>query len=518
MITGAPLEHPVDIHDLLHSGLQGHPDAVALVCAKTTRTWRELGEAIENLAGHYLSLGLKPGDRIASLMPNRTELLVHYLACFKAGLVATPLNYRYMAPELDHALSISGAAMLVAHIERAEDLAATVLVDELPLGTVYYGRDTPGPRDLETLIATTPARRSDRAVDASDPAMIFFTSGSTGKPKGVTHSYGSLGWMFAATAAVFEITEEDVVLPGSSISHMGSFLWSMSALAIGAPVLVARTFDGDEILPLLREYRPTVLCMLPAALMALIRDHGAAHDDFSSLRLCRAGGDKVPLELDDAFKALTGFPIDEGYGMTEIGLATVNPPSGLIKHGSCGLPVPGFSLTIRDDDRNEVSDGDDGNLWVKTRSATVGYWENADATEKLFDDGWVNTGDVMRMDQDGYLWFRGRKKQIIVHDGSNICPQEVEEAVMAHPSIDAVGVVGVHDHAHGENVWAYVTLTPGHNQPKREQVIQTARQLVGYKAPEVIVFLEEMPLNATGKIDRVTLKKWAADEVDGHIH
>ncbi|MEM8840768.1 MAG: long-chain fatty acid--CoA ligase, partial [Pseudomonadota bacterium] len=384
MITGAQLDSPVDIHDLLHTGLLGHPASVALVCAETSRTWRELEDEVENLAGHYLSMGLRPGDRIASLMPNRTELMVHYLACFKAGFVATPLNYRYMAPEMDHALTVSGAAMLVAHVERAQDLAETVGVDRLPLGVIHYGRETPGARDLETLIATPPDRRSERAVKPSDPAIIFFTSGSTDKPKGVTHSHETLGWMFASTAAGFEMTGRDVVLPGSSISHLGSFMWSMSALALGAKVLVARTFDGDEILPMLRAHRPTVLCMLPAALMALIRDHGARGEDFASLRLCRGGGDKVPLELDDTFRELAGIPIDEGYGMTELGTATMNPPSGVIKHGSCGLPLPGFSVSIRDDKGNELGVGADGNLWVLSRSATVGYWQRAEATEDLF--------------------------------------------------------------------------------------------------------------------------------------
>ncbi len=511
MITGAPLDTPVDIHDLLHTGLLGHPDAVGLVCAETCRTWRELEDAVENLAGHYLSLGLRPGDRIASLMPNRTELMVHYLACFKAGVVATPLNSRSMAPEMDHALAVSGAVMLVAHVERAQDLAATVGVDKLPLGVIQYGRETRGARDLEHLIATRPDRRSAPVVSPSDPAIIFFTSGSTGKPKGVTHSHETLGWMFASTAAGFEMTGEDVVLPGSSISHLGSFMWSMSALALGATVLVARTFDGDEILPMLRAHRPTVLCMLPAALMALIRDHGAVGEDFASLRLCRGGGDKVPLELDDTFRALTGLPIDEGYGMTELGIATLNPPSGVIKHGSCGLPVPGFAISVRDDSGREVEIGADGNLWVRSRSATVGYWENDEATRDLFDDGWLDTGDIMRMDEDGYLWFRGRKKQIIVHDGSNICPQEVEDALIEHPAVAEAGVVGVHDLAHGENVRAYLTTLVASEVPTAQELIRFARERVGYKAPEEIEFLPAMPLNATGKIDRRKLKEMALE-------
>ncbi len=516
-LTGAPLDQHVDLHELLHAGLADRPGEIALVCAKTSRTWQDVDDAIDNLAGNLLGLGLRPGDRVASLMPNRAELIIHYLACMKAGFVATPLNYRYMAPEIDHALEVSQASLLVAHAERDADISASVLASRLPLGLVSYGAtDDRRPR-LEQLIAETPAIRAERSVALSDPALIFFTSGSTGKPKGVTHSFETLGWMLASVVTAFEMTPEDVILPGSSISHLGSFMWSLAGLATGARVVVARTYDGDEVLPLLLEHRPTVLCMLPAALMNLVRDHGATREAFSSLRLCRGGGDKVPAELEAEFTALTGFPIDEGYGMTEIGLATLNPPSGTMKLGSIGRPVPGFAMSIRDEDGTELGTGEEGRLWVRTRSATVGYWRNPDATTELFRDGWLDTGDVVKADEDGYLWFRGRKKQIIVHDGSNVCPQEVEEALLEHPALEAAGVIGVHDLIHGENVRAYVTLRDGADRPKAQDLIRFARGRIGYKAPEEIEVLDEMPLNATGKIDRTALKAMAAARhlVDG---
>jgi acyl-coenzyme A synthetase/AMP-(fatty) acid ligase len=274
-----------------------------------------------------------------------------------------------------------------------------------------------------------------------------------------------------------------------------------------------RTIDGDEMLPLLREDRPTLMWMLPAALISLVRDHEARPEDFSSIRLCTSGGDKVPAELEAEFTELAGFPIDEIWGMSEIGFSTMNPPSGVNKLGSVGRLNPGYELSIRDDDGQELGVGQPGRLWIKAPSNMIGYWNRPDATAETIQDGWLDTGDVMRVDEDGYLWFEGRKKQIIVHDGSNICPQEVEEAVLAHPAVQSVGVVGVHDAVHGENVWAYITLRPEATAPSSQEVIRCAREHVGYKAPEVIVVLEEMPLNATGKVDRVMLKKLAADRI-----
>jgi long-chain acyl-CoA synthetase len=248
---------------------------------------------------------------------------------------------------------------------------------------------------------------------------------------------------------------------------------------------------------------------LPAALIALVRDHAATRDDFTSIRLCVSGGDKVSAELEREFTELAGFPIDESYGMTEIGICNLNPPSGTNRLGSVGTLNPGYRASIRDEGGTELPIGAEGRLWIKPPCSMVGYWNRPDATTETIQGGWLDTGDVMRADEDGYLWFCGRKKQIIVHDGSNICPQEVEEALLEHDAVESAGVVGIHDLVHGENVRAYITLKEGATRPTSQELIGFARARVGYKAPEEIVVLDDMPLNATGKVDRVALKRLA---------
>jgi long-chain acyl-CoA synthetase len=516
-LDGRTLGPPVDLRDALRVGLDRDPDATAIMTADDAMTWRELDASSTRLARSYRRLGLEPGDRIASLMPNRIGLVVHYLACFKSGLVATPLNYRYAAPEIDHALEVSGAKALVAHAERVDDLAASRLVGSLPIGTITLEGSATDRLTLEALCADDGAGDDVIAPGApSDPAAIFFTSGSTGPAKGVTHSLETLGWMSASAADAFELTVDDVFLPASSMSHIGSFLWTLASFSVGARVVVARVFDAGEVELLLREYRPTVLAMIPAALTALVRDHGLTAEDFASLRVCRAGADKVSLELEREFSDLVGFLIDEGYGMTEVGLATLNPPSGVIKQGSIGRPIAGLSICVRDDDGVEVTNGDVGRVWIRTPGQTIGYWQNPDATAEIMRDGWLDSGDLAHADDDGYLWFFGRKKQIIVHDGSNISPMEVEGALAEHPAVDLVGVVGIHDEVHGENVRAYVTVQERCEQPTSQELIDFARERVGYKAPEEVVFLDEMPLNPTGKLDRVALKRLAEEHLHPH--
>jgi long-chain acyl-CoA synthetase len=325
----------------------------------------------------------------------------------------------------------------------------------------------------------------------------------------MTHTYETFGWMIASAIAGLELTPTDIFLPGSSASHIGASLMSLAGLGAGARVDVVHSFDGNELLPLLHGTRPTVLCMLPSALFGLVRDHGAKQDDFHSLRLCISGGDKVSGELEREFTSLAGFEIFETYGMTEIGIATMNPPSGQNRIGSIGQLAPGFTASVRDADGKEVDHGTEGHMWIKSPCNLIGYWNRPDANAEAIVDGWFDTGDVVSIDADAYLWFRGRKKQIIIHDCSNVCPQEVEESLLEHEAVENAGVIGVHDLVHGENVRAYITWRPNVAQPTITELRQFSRARIGYKAPDEIIVLDEMPINATGKVDRVALKALA---------
>jgi long-chain acyl-CoA synthetase len=197
-LSGPPLDEAIDLRSVLGEGLGSKPDEVALVSAEGTCTWRELDDASDRYAAHLIGMGVRAGDRVASLMPNRNALVIHYLACLKAGFVATPLNYRYMPPEIDHALEISGATVMLAHAERDQDLGASELAGRLPLGLIRYGASDGGSPRFEELLQREPPTLELPRPEPGDPAIIFFTSGSTGKPKGVTHSFETYGWLIAS--------------------------------------------------------------------------------------------------------------------------------------------------------------------------------------------------------------------------------------------------------------------------------------------------------------------------------
>jgi len=504
MISGPPLGPIVPLAALLGPALAIDGNAVALVSASARWTYRELDDAAARLAAAYLARGLAAGDRVASLLPNSPELLIHYLACLRGGLVATPLNYRYAVPEIDHALDTAAASLLVAAAERRDDVARSS-ARRLALGVLWHGAD-----DGLPALWSAAAPRALPAPPPQREAFVFFTSGSTGLPKGVTHSHASFAALVASAAAAAGLVAGEVVLPASSASHVAAISFSLAALSVGGRVVVARRGDAAEVLPLLRAERPAVLITLPTALLSLIRDHGATAADFASVRWSICGGDKVSGELAREYMALAGRMIDEGYGMTETGTAMCTPATGPVCEGSVGSLAPGFTAELRDAEGREVRRGDDGRLWLRAPSVMIGYWNAPAATAEVLRDGWIDTGDLMRADAEGYFWFRGRLKQLIIHDGSNIAPQEVEEALLAHPAVAAAGVVGILNPLHGETVRAYVAARDPAARPTAQALMEFVRtRIAAYKAPEEIVFLAELPLNATGKVDRARLKRMA---------
>jgi long-chain acyl-CoA synthetase len=517
-LVGPPLPPPTPLRDLLSRGLRGEPDTAALSTAETSLSWAELHHRTGILAASYRGLGLRPGDRVASLLPNRLDAVLHVLACIRAGLVATPLNYRYRCPEIDRALKLSGARWLLFHAERQGDVDGCRERNGLDLGClrVVDGMDGRLADQVDFATAGRNAGAGDPSAAAAEepfaadaPALIFFTSGSTGVPKGVTHDRRSLEALINAYGRNFHLTGADRYLIASSMAHIGGLLGCLSSLTLGTPVFVARSSDAAELAQMLLAFRPTVVKMLPSTLFSLVRDPQVPGDAFASLRECCVAGDHVPSELHGEVRQRTGHHITEMYAMTEAGMLAANRGGDADRIGSVGPPAVGVELQIRGDDGRPLPAGETGDLWARTPCAMQGYWRDPTATAEVLVEGWLATGDRMRADADGVLWFAGRRRQIIVHDGSNICPQEVEDALLEHPAVTGAVAIGIHDLVHGENVRAYVTLHAGARAPAEAELIAFTRARIGYKAPTSIVVLDRLPLNATGKVDRPAIRALA---------
>jgi len=278
----------------------------------------------------------------------------------------------------------------------------------------------------------------------------------------------------------------------------------------GNTVVMIPRFEPAYLLAQIQEHGITVIGALPVMLNAMLHVPGAASYDLSRLRACFAGGDAVPTEVHRRFKATFGVDVTEACGMTEVQPYACNPLYGRGKTGSIGVPAPGARLRLIDALGRDAAPGEEGEVLVQSNAAMIGYWNDPDATAATIRDGWLSTGDLARVDEDGYYWFVGRKKEIIVRGGSNISPLEVEDNLYQHPAVREAGVVGVPSQAWGEIVHAFVALKNGAAATEEELKQFLGARIAAYKIPEVITFVPELPKGLTGKVQRRALKELAA--------
>lgn len=450
-----------------HAALRGEKLAVA--CGDTKLTYSQFVAKSEDVARAWVQQGLRPGDRIGLHLRNGDELAACYYACFAAGFVAVPINTRLTAEEIVYVLRHSGARAYVAD-------------PELRIQTCIPSFDTHGTVDaskIELPIAS-----------ADDPCLLLYTSGTTARPKGVPHTQRTL----AGNASYMDdwgLTSEDHTLLFTSMAHAsGAIMLLMSSLWMGATVTIVPVFDAATVLDTWERSGATFFMALPTLVRAMLIEQSARPRNITSGRLAICGGDSVPVSLQQEYSALFGHLLVEGFGMTE-GLPMLANRPEANRPGSMGRPSGDLELRVVDQE-----------MWVRGSAITTGYWNDAP-----FEDGWLKTGDLVDVDPDGFVWFRGRKKEIIVRGGSNISPQEVEETLYRHQAVAEAGVIGLPDSYWGEVVLAYVALHDG-QEVSGEELIRFARQhLAEYKCPEQVLFLPTLPKGNTGKVQRRALKE-----------
>lgn len=453
-----------------HAANQG--EKLALVCGDNRLTYAQFTAQAERLARAWLRQGFRPGDRVALHLRNGTELATCYYACFAAGLVAVPVNNRLTPEEIAYVLEHSGASAYVAQ----PDLRVSTFVPGLNL-------------DLRAVVNEV-AEYDLPTPHADDPALLLYTSGTTARPKGVVHTQRTLVGN-ASYMDTWGLTAEDHTLLFTPMVHAsGAIMLLMSSLWIGATVTIVPMFDAATVLDTWERSRATFYMALPTLVRAILTEQHARPRRITTGRLAICGGDTVPVPLQEEYAATFGHPMVEGFGMTE-GLPMMANRPDSNRPGSMGRPVGDIEIRVVD-----------GELWVRGSGIATGYWG-----AEPFEDGWLPTGDLVETDADGFIWFRGRKKEIIVRGGSNISPQEVEETLYRHPAVAEAGVVGEKDTYWGEVVVAFVALRDGHTASAQELLAFTREHLAQYKCPERLLFLPGLPKGPTGKVQRRALKE-----------
>ena len=461
--------------DLADQAVARLPRHDSLAFEGTRLTNIELAQRTSRLSAGLVGLGITPGDRVAVVLPNRPELLLVYGALWRAGAVATPVLPAVTPSELRHVLAASGAVALITDLPR---FAAAAEVPVLDLERL---------RELEDNEALAPVGRTE-----DDLAALLFTGGTTGRAKGVRLTQGNLLQVTAAREAVVATAGVRTCVVPLPLSHVYGLVTTASRMHMQAPGLLVlqRRFDAAGWVQLVEEHRADASTMVPSMIQLLLQQPLEEHD-LSSLSYVTSGGAPLPVPVWEEFeRRLPHVRLCDGYGCTEAcSTVSMNPPDAR-RRGSVGLPVPGVEVRI----------ADSGEILVRSPGVMQGYHDEPAATAAAVVDGWLHTGDVGRLDDDGYLWVVDRTKDVILRGGFNVYPRDVEEALLAHPAVARAAVVGRPDLMLGEEVVAFVSLR---GPATAEQLLEFGRsRIASHKAPREVYVVDEVPLTSVGKTDR----------------
>jgi long-chain acyl-CoA synthetase len=482
------------IASALHRAASCSPNKPGLIVGDWTMDYLELDRGARHLASKLIASGVAPGDRVALHMHNSFELAISYFACFYAGAIAVPVNTRMKASEIAYVLEHSGASLYLGQPELFEEIR------DLPACFPNVRQFATDMCEID-VSAQRLAAAEFPDVAADRPAVILYTSGSTARPKGVVHSHHSL-WNVGRG---FGVAGQDVVMLITPMVHVAALAGLLASLEATATAATIAQFDPHAALDAIAHHRGTYVVGMPVMYRALIAAQGARPRDVSSGRHYIAGGDAVPPALKREFVQSFGQPLRELFGTTESGLIAVNWTDMPAQADSFGRARSGVEIAVAGEDGEPVPAGAVGEMIVRSPGNMAGYWDNPAATAKTIRNGWVHTGDLVSQGSDGYLRFRGRKKEIIVRGGSNVSPQEVEAVLYQHVGVRDAGVIGAPDPTWGERVVAFVSRRPDRTVTAGELIAFVAKRLANYKTPAEVIFLEELPKSATGKVQRRAL-------------
>ena len=498
------------IADILPQAVRKHADRVALIVDDRRMSYRELDALSNRVANGLVASGVQPGDRVGLFGPNSWEWVVSYYGIAKAGAVVNPLSSMLTADEVQYAVTDTGASAVIASPDKTEllqDLKAKgggfdlVVWNEVPVA---------GATLLRQWLADASPEFIPRPRLPSDLAAICYTSGTTGRPKGAMQSQRAVVGAAVGTALMAARTAEDRVISALPLFHVYGSCVMNAAMMVGSTLIVIPRFNEAVVLSTIAEHRATIMDGVPTAYYYLLAHPDFDKYDLSSLTRCWVGGQTLPAAKSHEFTRRTGCPVHEVWGMTELaGATTANPVYGPNKPGTIGVPYPGNTFRVVDveDPDKEMPRGERGELMYRGPLVMIGYYNNPEATaETIRQDGWLHTGDIATMDDDGYATIVDRKKDMILTAGFNVYPAEIERVLCMHPAVALAAAGSVPDEAKGELAKAYVVLKPDVQASRAALVAHCREHLAAYKVPRGIQFVDSVPLTSSGKMMRRLLK------------
>lgn len=511
------LEYPKSpLYRLLDEAAENFPDNAAIIFAGKEISYRQIGKMVDCMAAALAAKGVRKGSRVAIMLPNCPQLVVAFYGALKAGAVVVMTNPMYMERELEYQLRNSGAETIVlndAFFTRIRNIVKNTPLKNIILTSLTAETREEGCLLFEELLSQHGPQSPQVQIDPDkDVALLQYTGGTTGILKGAMLTH------FNLVANVLQVKEvlaggsdmgQDRILIALPLFHIYGITAGMSlAVATASAQIILPRFEVGMVLQAINDYRPTLFPGAPTMYAAVIGHPLLKKYDIASIRACISGSAPLPVEVAERFEMLTGGMLVEGYGLTEASpVVSVNPLSGERKTASIGHPVPDTDCAIvnLDTGDKELQFGEIGELIVRGPQVMKGYWNMPEETSNTLRGGWLYTGDVAKMDQDGYIYIVGRKKDMIIAGGFNVYPREVEEVLYEHPKIAEAVVLGVSDLYRGETVKAFIVLEEGESATEQEIVEYCREHLAAFKVPRVIEFRDQLPKTIVGKILRRVL-------------
>ena len=488
------------------------PDKVALRHLDVALTYREVGRAVAALAQRLAPI-VSPGEVVALVLPNSTEFHIAYFAALKVLAAPALLNPSYPAAQLSPLLREAGPSAVVC-APATRDMVAG-LADDLGIpGVVCLGQDVA----IRELVAQAEAPLGLRTATPTDPGALLFSGGTTGLPKTVEQTHGRLVTAVRCDQHMWPThTDGEVFLPIAPFTHIYGFLTGVLApLSACGETVIPDRFQPEHIVELLAHHRVTFFGGGPPAIYAgVLAARNLRGADLSALRVCPAGGAPFPVELMERWRRATGLEIYEAYGMSEMAPISGTTAVSGVRPGSVGKPVPGADVQVVDlqTGLRVLPPGQKGEIRVRGPHMMTGYRKQPEETAQTIRDGFIYTGDIGYLDEDGFLFITDRKKDVVFVKGFNVFPREVEEAIHTHQSVGMVGVVGVPDpRTGGERLVAFVVPRTDQKVDAVEISAHCASRLVGYKCPTEVRVVGQLPLTGAQKLDRIALRRAACGE------
>jgi long-chain acyl-CoA synthetase len=472
-------------------------------------TWYRSGaqrDRVKKVAAGFAELGIEPGDRVVVMMSNVPEVEICYGALWRAGAVITPAIFLLSPEDLRHILESSEAKAVITSPEFVATVRAATEGVETVKFLITTGDEEDGVMALSSLESAEPGDIVPRSD--SDLAALMFTGGTTGRAKGVMISHENLWHAGKAGQELSHTPGLNRTIVPLPLSHSYGLLVTVVGLHSVEPehAFVQRWFDGQNFLDLVQEHKIQQAAVVPSMLQMLLA-FPLEDYDLSSLQHITSGASPLPADVVQEFsRRVPSAKIREGYGLTETTALISTNPWDNIKPGSVGSPVPGVEVRVVDDDGKDVEPGGEGEIICKSPMIMQGYWRSDEATADSIKDGWFYSGDIGKVDEDGYIYILDRKKDLIIRGGFNVYPRDIEDVLVEHPAVALAGVVGKPDAVKGEEVVAFVQLNAGH-ETTPEELIEFAKGKLGkYKYPREVRIVDSVPLTPVFKIDRKKLR------------